>query len=79
MSYASLEEAVADDVSIGCCDASKSLGIVQMPEGFALMLNPDRTHYYYLSATQESCIHWNKWAIYRWAKAEYLRIKGIHP
>lgn len=48
-----------------------SLGICQMPEGYALMLNPDQSHYYFVRHDGlESVIHWNRWAIYRWAKAD---------
>lgn len=55
--------------SIGSFDASGSLGFKKMPEGYALMLNPERTHFYWLSYEgEESCIHWNKWAVYKWAK-----------
>ena len=39
-----------------------------MPEGYALMLNPDRTHHYWLRFNgNESAIHWDKWAVYRGA------------
>lgn len=62
---------VAEDVSIGCVDMSGSLGIRKMPEGYALMLNPDRTHFYGLRHDGvETGIDWDKWAIYRWAKAD---------
>lgn len=60
----SLEFHVKDHTDIGSTQCY--LGIQQMPKGYALMLNPDRTHYYYLREDGiESCIHWNKWAVYR--------------
>lgn len=52
-------------------DMSQSLGIVQMPEGYALMLDADRMHYYWIREDgAESAIHWNKWAVYNWAKTD---------
>lgn len=64
-----LAEWVADSVSIGCADKSKSLGFAEMPEGYALMLNPDQTHYFWLRFDgKESPICWDKWAVYRGAK-----------
>lgn len=46
-----------------CC-----LGIKSMPDGYALMINPDRTHYYYVRHDgAESMIHHDRWAVYRWA------------
>lgn len=44
------------------------LGIQPMPYGYALMLNADESHYYWLrhdGATSE--IHWNKWRVYHGA------------
>lgn len=64
-----LAEHIADHVSCGCTDMSRSLGAQKMPDGYALMLNPDRSHFYGLKHDgTETDIHWNKWAIYRWAK-----------
>lgn len=55
-----------DHVSTGAYVADKMLGIRSMPDGYALMLNCDRTHFYWLrSDGKESCIHWDKWAVYR--------------
>lgn len=49
----------------------KSLGIQQMPNGYELMLNYDGTHFYWLRYDGvESCIHWDKWAVYRGAKED---------
>ena len=48
-----------------------SLGIQRMPKGYALMLNCDESHFYWLRHDgAESCIHWNKWAVYRGARAD---------
>ena len=66
-----LTEHIADHVDgCGSEDRSKSLGIQTMPEGYALMLNPDRTHYYWLRHDGvESVINWDKWSVYRGAIA----------
>jgi hypothetical protein len=50
-------------------DVSNSLGIKKMPGGYALMLNNDQTHYYWLRLGDEleSDIHWDKWAVWRGA------------
>lgn len=52
-------------------DVSSSLGIQTMPEGYKLILNNDRTHYYWLRDDGvESVIDWDKWRVYRGAKAD---------
>jgi hypothetical protein len=62
---------VADHVSMGCTDVSKSLGIVQMPDGYALMLDRDETFFYWLRRDGiESSPTVDKWAIYRGAKSD---------
>ena len=49
-------------------NVSNSLGIRQMPTGYALMINNDMTHFYWLKMDgTESTISWDKWAIYRGA------------
>lgn len=55
----------------GCEDRSGSLGIQRMPDGYALMLNADRDFYFWVEKAtgRESAYHWDKWAVYRWAKA----------
>lgn len=69
----SLSKHVADYVRLGCVDKSKSLGICQMPAGYALMLDADYSHFFWLrNDGQESVIHWNKWAVYRGAKKDSL-------
>ena len=66
-----LKEMVDDHVGIGSYCASDSLGIQRMPYGYALMLNSDRTHYYWLRWDgAESSIHWSMWACYRGAKLD---------
>ncbi|MCP4101997.1 MAG: hypothetical protein GY750_11290 [Lentisphaerae bacterium] len=51
-----------------CGSQERLLGIQEMPKGYALMINPDRTHFYWLRHDGvESAIHWDKWAVYRWA------------
>ena len=54
----------------GCEDWSDSLGIQKMPKPFALMLNADKSHFFYFNKDtgEESDIHWSKWAVYRGAK-----------
>lgn len=60
------------DVGEFRCD--KMLGIQKMPKGYELWLNYDRTHFYWVESEteRESCIHWNKWAIYRGAKQDSI-------
>ncbi len=61
--------AVEDHESAGSQRCDKCLGIVTMPEGFALMLEPDRMYFYWLRFDgTESSYHWDKWAVYRGAK-----------
>lgn len=53
----------------GCIDYSARLGIVSIPDGYALLLNSDHSHFFYIKPEgYESCIHWDKWAVYRWIK-----------
>lgn len=53
----------------GCVDYSHSLGIQDMPQGYALILNADKSHFFWVCYDGvESVIHWDKWAIYRSAK-----------
>jgi hypothetical protein len=67
-----LADHINDHESVGCSDVSGSLGIVQMPAGYALMLDADRMYHYWLrSDGAESVIHWNKWAVYRGAVKDY--------
>jgi len=51
--------------------SSNMLGIQKMPDGYALMLVSDCTHFYYLRDDGvESSIHWDMWTVYRWAKQD---------
>ncbi len=66
-----LQEHIKDHISIGCFDSSFELGFQKMPVGYALMLNSDRTHFYWLREDGvESTTHWDKWAVYRGAKED---------
>ena len=68
---------VLDHESAGSARCDDALGFVQMPDGYALMLNPDRTHFYWLREDGvESCIHWDKWATYRGAKHDKLQAEA---
>ena len=72
--YEALDAEVQDHVSIGCHCMDDILGIQKMPDGYALMLNADETHFYWLRYDGvESAIHWDKWAVYRAAKADNFR------
>jgi hypothetical protein len=64
----SLATHIADHVSMGSEDRSRSLGIRKMPEGYALMLNPDQSHFYWLrSDGAQSEVSWSMWAVRRGA------------
>lgn len=72
-----LRKFVDDDVQLGCRDVSSSLGIQKMPFGYALMLDADEMYHYFLRHDgKSSAIHWDKWAVYRWAKQDELKIEG---
>ena len=63
-----LEYHVKDHESCGAYREDGCLGFRKMPEGYALMLNPDRTHFYWLRYDGvESVICWDKWGAYRGA------------
>lgn len=66
-----LEDHVRFAVSCGSIDRGVRLnGKAFMPDGYELM-QADSGHYYFLRADgEESDIHWNRWAVYRWAKAD---------
>lgn len=72
-----LEKHVYDHMKFcGCHLMNHALGIQQMPEGYALMLDGDEMYYYFLRQDgKESPIHWNRWAIYRWAKQDHKNRK----
>lgn len=55
----------------GCQRACRSLGFAKMPAGYALMLNTDISHFYWLRHDGvESVISWNKWQVRKWAKQD---------
>lgn len=71
-----LADHIADHESHGC--RVVDLGIQKMPDGYALMLNADQTYFYWLAEDgQESAEHWNKWAVWRWAKSAAKREAAI--
>lgn len=59
----------------GCTDMSHSLGIQTMPEGYALILDADGMYFSWMEKAtgRESSITWDKWAVYRGAKADAAR------
>lgn len=68
-----LRDAIRDDVSIGAICRSKSLGIQQMPYGYALMQNEDGYWYWLRFNGVNSVISWNKWDAWRGANADYIK------
>lgn len=54
-------------------DHTDRLGIAKMPPGYKL-LQLDSGHFIYERTSDGggSCIHWNKWAVRKWAFADYL-------
>ena len=47
------------------------LGIQHVPPGYQIMINPDRSHFYYVNYLgEESAISCNKWQVYEWAKSD---------
>ena len=69
-----IDELVEDYVSGGCTDYSDRLGFCDVPMGYALLLNRDESHFFYIKEDgKESSIHWDKWAVYNWIKADNLK------
>lgn len=65
-------------VSSGCFLVSDSLGFQSMPSGYALILNQDMTHYFWLrSDGTVSADGWDKWAAYRGAKLDAIKEKAL--
>ena len=64
---------------LGCREVS--LGIQKMPDGYALFLNADQSHYFWFNKFTgvESDIHWSKWAVYRGAKRHSSTFKSKEP
>ncbi len=64
-----LNKHIWDHRKLGCTECF--LGIQMMPEGYVLMLDADDMYYYWLRRDgEQSAIHWNRWAVYRWAKTD---------
>ena len=59
----------------GCSLMDHSLGIQKMPKGYHLLLDSDQMYFFGIErATGRECaIHWDKWAVYRWAKQDALK------
>ena len=62
----------------GCRDASASLGVQYMPDGYSLMLDADGMYFFWMDRAtgRQSVPTWDKWAVYRGAKAVAARSKG---
>ena len=72
-----LAGAVKSHIELGCSNMGNSLGIQKMPRGYALMLNRDQTHFYWLRHDgKESQICWDKWAVYRGAQDDVIKTAG---
>lgn len=57
---------VADYEAHGAERRDSAMGIQHMPTGYALMLNADRTHYFWLRHDGvEGPIGWDKWRVRR--------------
>lgn len=63
-----LPEQVAYDVSQGAVDCSKSLGIRQMPDGYALMWDGESMYYWLRYDGKYGWKSWDKWYCWRSAK-----------
>lgn len=71
-----LSLSVSEREDCGAFLADKMLGFQKMPEGYALMLNSDKSHFYWVRYDGiESSIHWDMWAVYRGAKIDSVRIQ----
>ena len=70
MKGSELDNLVADYEASGCERRDRSLGFLGMPDGYALMLNADRTHYFWLRDDgKESAVSWDKWRVRKGAFA----------
>lgn len=71
-----LNEQIKFYVDEGCRDVSSCLGFVKMPKGYALMLNSDESHFFWLRHDGlESVIYCNRWDVYRMAKLNSIKNK----
>lgn len=63
-----LKKQIEADECMGSHDKSGSLGICRMPKGYALMLNADLSHFYWLRFDGVSSdVSWDKWSVWRGA------------
>ena len=55
----------------GCTNMDHSLGIQNMPRGYHLLLDADGMYFFWMEESSgiEGPINWDKWAVYRGAKA----------
>lgn len=60
-------------IECGCKVCDKSLGIQEMPVGYSLVLNADKSHFFWfdISTGRESSLHWSMWAVYRGARNDF--------
>jgi len=64
----SIQEVIADYENLGCRLAN--MGRAKIPSGYAIMLNPDESHFFWISDDYiEGPIHWNKWEVLRMVRA----------
>lgn len=69
-SISDLKTLVDDYEAHGGERRDSALGIQNMPHGYALMLNADRTHYFWLRHDgAEGAVCWDKWRVRRGAFA----------
>ena len=47
------------------------LGLQRMPSGYVLMQDLDGYYYWLRHDGEQSVIHWDRWAVYYWAKDDY--------
>lgn len=67
-----IEEVIADHENTGSYVVS--LGRAKIPLGYAVLANADGDHCYWVCEDgRESCIHWDRWAVLRGAKADAER------
>lgn len=74
-----LRDAIVKEVEMGCC--KRSLGVVKMPPGYALMSTRDLRYYWLRYDDKCSNLLLDRWEIYRqakenWAKEEIIKLKG---
>lgn len=54
-------------------------GIAKAPDGYAVMYDGESHHYWLRDDGAESCIHWNKWAVLKWARHDAAkRVSGTN-